>query len=298
MKYIKSFDNATDMINYAETAPGKKSYLFMNNAGTDGIGTSLTSGKKIISYRKPQYDYLTFKAEQANSTVKIYSFDHLTSAEYSTDGGLNWNNASGVTVTLANVGDKVKFRGVAKSSTINSSTFTMTGKISASGSVMSMYNMNPDDTIITITDAFMYMLKNCTSLVSAPELPATTLSNSCYYSMFQGCTSLISAPELPATTLANYCYQNMFQGCTSLTTAPELPATTLTSYCYENMFKGCTSLTDVTIHITGTNWNTSHTSDWLSGTAASGTIHNLGNCTNIPSDSNSGVPTGWTLSAN
>ena len=34
--------------------------------------------------------------------------------------------------------------------------------------------------------------------------------------MFQGCTSLVNAPELPATTLSNYCYQNMFYGCTSL----------------------------------------------------------------------------------
>ena len=34
--------------------------------------------------------------------------------------------------------------------------------------------------------------------------------------MFAGCTSLTSAPALPATTLANYCYQRMFQDCTSL----------------------------------------------------------------------------------
>jgi hypothetical protein len=34
--------------------------------------------------------------------------------------------------------------------------------------------------------------------------------------MFAGCTSLTAAPELPATTLVNYCYYNMFNGCTSL----------------------------------------------------------------------------------
>jgi len=45
--------------------------------------------------------------------------------------------------------------------------------------------------------------------------------------MFRGCTSLITAPELPATTLTNYGYQGMFGGCTSLTKAPDLPATTL-----------------------------------------------------------------------
>ena len=34
--------------------------------------------------------------------------------------------------------------------------------------------------------------------------------------MFYGCTSLTTAPELPATTLADYCYGSMFQGCSNL----------------------------------------------------------------------------------
>ena len=91
-------------------------------------------------------------------------------------------------------------------------------------------------------DCYQYMFRGCTSLISAPELPATTLAKNCYKNMFQGCTSLISAPELPATTLTNNCYQNMFQGCTSLTQAPALPATTLANNCYQYMFQGCTSL--------------------------------------------------------
>ena len=90
---------------------------------------------------------------------------------------------------------------------------------------------------------YSYMFKDCISLTTAPELPATTLSSSCYSQMFEGCTSLETAPALPATTLANYCYYQMFNGCTSLETAPELPATTLADGCYSNMFNGCTSLT-------------------------------------------------------
>ena len=34
--------------------------------------------------------------------------------------------------------------------------------------------------------------------------------------MFQGCTSLTTAPELPATTLEKYCYHYMFYGCAKL----------------------------------------------------------------------------------
>ena len=91
---------------------------------------------------------------------------------------------------------------------------------------------------------YLYMFARCTSLTTAPKLPATTLAQSCYQFMFVECTSLTNAPELPATTLAQYCYYAMFQSCTSLTTVPEiLPATTLANYCYQGMFYGCISLT-------------------------------------------------------
>ena len=43
-----------------------------------------------------------------------------------------------------------------------------------------------------------------------------TMADDCYQYMFRGCTSLISAPELPATTLADFCYYRMFNGCYAL----------------------------------------------------------------------------------
>lgn len=91
-------------------------------------------------------------------------------------------------------------------------------------------------------DCYNGMFYGCTSLTQAPTLPATTLAEGCYYEMFQGCTSLTEAPTLPATMLAASCYRWMFQGCTSLTKAPALPATTMASHCYYQMFYGCTSL--------------------------------------------------------
>ena len=68
------------------------------------------------------------------------------------------------------------------------------------------------------------------------------MASYCYSNMFQGCTSLTTAPSLPATTLANNCYYSMFQGCTSLTTVPSLPATTLANNCYNSMFYLCTKI--------------------------------------------------------
>ena len=88
-------------------------------------------------------------------------------------------------------------------------------------------------------NCFKYMFANCSALIAAPQLPATTLAKSCYSGMFYKCDRLTTAPELPATILAEYCYNNMFSGCSSLTTAPELPATTLAEYCYSGMFYNC-----------------------------------------------------------
>ena len=136
------------------------------------------------------------------------------------------------------------------------------------------------------------MFYNCTSLTTTPSLPATTLTSACYQGMFSGCTSLITTPSLPATNLADFCYNQMFRGCTSLTTAPSLPATTLKQSCYANMFKDCTSLNEVTTYaedISASNCLT----DWLNSVAATGTFYNNGSAT-YPTNSASGIPSGWT----
>ena len=93
------------------------------------------------------------------------------------------------------------------------------------------------------TYCYASMFRNCTNLITTPELPATILDEACYDNMFNGCTSLITAPELSAEALAENCYRYMFKNCTSLIVAPELPATTLTYACYAFMFQGCTNLT-------------------------------------------------------
>lgn len=103
--------------------------------------------------------------------------------------------------------------------------------------------------------AYEGMFRNCVSLTTAPELPATTLSPYCYRAMFAGCSSLATPPKLPATKLAEGCYIEMFAGeggtgiispnykASGLTVAPSLPATTLAPACYLSMFAGCVNLT-------------------------------------------------------
>ena len=90
---------------------------------------------------------------------------------------------------------------------------------------------------------YYQMFQNCTSLTTAPALPATTLADGCYKRMFQGCTNLTDVATLPATTLGESSYEEMFKGCTSLVNAPDLAATTLALTCCNYMFAGCTALT-------------------------------------------------------
>lgn len=163
------------------------------------------------------------------------------------------------------------------------------------------------------------MFQGCTSLITAPELPATTLSDYCYDDMFYGCSSLTSAPELPATTLAEYCYDSMFSGCESLTTAPELPATTLADGCYNSMFQDCTSLTTAPVlpatTLTGncyfnmfcyctklkyikmlaTNVSASYClTYWTKGVSSTGTFVKHPDMNSLPTGT-SGIPSGWTV---
>ena len=140
------------------------------------------------------------------------------------------------------------------------------------------------------------MFQGCTSLTTAPELPATNLSgaSSCYSYMFYGCTSLTTAPSiLPATSLVNYCYSNMFRNCTSLTTAPELPAATLAQACYREMFYGCSNLKY--IKCLATNISAANcTRDWTRNVASTGTFVKNPSMTSWTTNT-WGIPANWTV---
>ena len=112
--------------------------------------------------------------------------------------------------------------------------------------------------------------------------------------MFYGCTSLVTAPALPAMALANNCYRYMFDGCTSLTSAPELPATTLTSNCYRGMFYNCTNLNYIKALFTTDPSTGDYTTDWVFGIASTGTFIKNADAT-WDVTGTSGVPTGWTV---
>ena len=199
--------------------------------------------------------YVTFKATEPQTFKMTVNGGYtISDLEYSVNEG-EWKTVeANEEVTFGGANGTLRLRGTNIKGTASAwyaySTITFTDKnvnVACTGDIRTLLNWENYSTVETQNARFCNLFEGCSVLTSAPELPATTLADNCYYNMFRDCTSLTSAPELKATTLANECYSQMFFGCTGLKSAPELKATTLADKCYNLMFYGCTKLSTVTM---------------------------------------------------
>ena len=330
LNYVKAMFTTTPSNNYtlnwlqSVSSTGtfvKNANATWNVSGDNGIPTGWTVQVEggVTPGPEPDKDYLCFTSTGDSTVAMTQEGTPNKSAgklfEYKLNGG-QWQTWDLSAVSLAD-GDKMYLRSgdtipMGESDTTYKN-FSMTGSIAASGNVMSLLNFS---TTLT-TYAFYYLFSGCSSLTTAPALPATTLAEYCYQSMFNGCTSLTTAPELPATTLAYSCYRQMFEGCTSLTQAPALPATTLEYRCYKQMFYNCTSLTAAPelpatrilydcyyymfngctklnyVKALFTTMEEAALTDWLSNVSPTGTF--VKNSAATWTNEQAGIPTGWTV---
>lgn len=269
MKYIKHFSNLSEQTEYLNSAE-LDTYL-----GYVDENDTVYYDDTIPEYKER---YFTIKSLTDNNTIAFRknSSSNVTGLYTSTDDGKSWSlftpqDNTNRTIATLNAGEKLLIKG--ENTKYKYSRFFALGQFEVYGNIMSLISGDSFANADTITDAdalsglfsgattltsaenlilpatiltdkcYYGMFQNCTNLTTAPALPATTLADSCYVFMFYGCTNLTTAPVLPATTLTIDCYEGMFRDCTSLTSAPALPATTMTVYCYSSMFSGCTSLT-------------------------------------------------------
>ena len=194
--------------------------------------------------------YLTFKAAEAQTFKMTTSGSYTISGlQYSVNFG-DWEDVV-VDTGVEFGGDKGTLRlrgtsqygtasGLSEYSTIN---FTEDNvKVTCTGDIRTLLDFRNYATVATDQARFCYLFKNCEALTSAPDLPAESIADHCYFSMFSGCKNLKSAPELPAKILKTGCYDKMFSGCVSFETAPTLLAETLAGFCYRSMFSGCKNL--------------------------------------------------------
>ena len=181
---------STDYFNYWVYGVASTGTFYYNGTDTTTGVSAIPSGWTKLPIPIPRQE-LCFTAEEPGSSVAMMDTMGMAPAvslEYSTDGN-TWSpfEVGTTTVTLANIGDKMYMRATsAGNSEICSldgpNQFNMTGRIAASGNVDTLLDQNGN----------------------------ATLNDHCYYRLFGDCSSLTTAPELPATTLAYGCYQEMF----------------------------------------------------------------------------------------
>ena len=237
-----------------------KHYTFSLKVGKDAISITKVNvepwtTKEIDGGVAEEIPFLTFSAEEEQTFMvvdKTYSIE--VSLQYSVNNGA-WadyvfTTAEPFAIAFGGENGNLRLRGknIAGTGTDDNDCISFSFgnpnvMVSCNGDIRTLVDWEAYTTVSTAEAQFVCLFRDCTVLISAPELPATTLAKDCYYWMFLGCTSLTDAPVLPATTLSYGCYSSMFEGCTSLTQAPELPATVLAEACYELMFEECTSLT-------------------------------------------------------
>ena len=101
-------------------------------------------------------------------------------------------------------------------------------------------------------DAYLFMFRDCYSLVDVPYLlPGIVVDTDGYYGMFLNCKALTNIPNIAATKfLGNSNCSFMFGSCESLIDARiDLLPLDLVDSCYSSMFTQCINLTyGPTIH--------------------------------------------------
>ena len=221
-----------------------------------GTSTAIASGGEAVLV-----PYITFTAEAEqtftmNFDPRDYSYGAFTLGEgeyfeYSVGNG-TWVEFTKTVEGIPFGGSlgNLRLRGKSSKGTADDdliySTISFTtsnSPVQCTGDIRTLIDYESYATVNTENARFCYLFYECTALTQAPELPAMTLADKCYFGMFADCSSLTQAPELPAETLKDRCYCYMFNGCSSLTTAPELSAMTLDEYCYSSMFQRCSNLT-------------------------------------------------------
>ena len=257
-----------------------------NSGYTAGYESGYTDGQEECG---PDYskEYFTIEIlEDGDFTVN-------RAIKYSINDG-EWIQIMSPAVLHVNSGDKIRFKGeewVFTDQMFSGNTI----QFNVYGNIMSLNYGDDYEDKTRFLHRCDWMFYHSTGLVDASNLilPAMELTDNFSCSaMFSGCTSLTTAPELPATALTRICYSNMFADCINLLDAPELPATTLLDMCYSYMFKNCANINYVKCLATDISAD-SCLQNWVDGVSTTGTFVKAAGVS-WPTGS-SGIPAGWTV---
>lgn len=182
----------------------------LSNGTTVDAGTFTTPavvGDNYITFSSPSSFSITKNAAVTTPLTGTY--------EYSTDA-VSWIEWDKETPMNSSADGKLYIRGIGNTTLhcyLGNFWSTDAVEIHCTGNIETLLDYNIVSTgehPVMREHCFAYLFNNWTSLVTAPELPSTDLTNFCYKAMFSGCTSLTNLPDLPATHLPDGCYNNMF----------------------------------------------------------------------------------------
>ena len=145
---------------------------------------------------------ISFGTKSANFEV---SYDRVSWQEISCSG-------EDVLLGTLNAGQCMYIRGDYKGESGSYGYFkSSNGKVEVSGNILSLSYGSDFKSVISIDNYIYNNLFRSLSIVDASKLvlPDFTSAN-CYYQMFYYCTSLVTAPKLPAKVMSSACYKEMF----------------------------------------------------------------------------------------
>ena len=305
------FNDGADTVTMSGLSP-ETAYKFRVTITLSDMTTEIESNMVTASTTAHDYsnDYFTIEnlANRSNTiTLKTKGNAPNNTVYYSTNNGSTWTSivldTTGYQIVMS-ANDKVQFKGdnvsyIGNSPTANNNTTIIcSDDFKMYGNIASLLSSTNFVNVTSIPDYWQTGMFNAnTHLLDASGLyfPDEIGEFGCIQ-MFLGCTALRTPPTMSnVTTLDSLSLTNMFYGCTSLESSPDLSKITSVEYQgMMNMFRGCTSLSRaVAPTIT---WNTSNMENWLRDTAASGVLYADSSIANtIPTETNSGCPSGWTI---
>lgn len=281
---------------------------------------------------KLNYRYIPFYIEDVSGTASTLTVEtegtDATDVEYSLDG-TTWTSSK----PQIPANGKVYIRAHAYQWHQDGSDFAhiySNNDFNVAGNVMSLFygsNFTGNETTFPNDSEhsmrLLYMFLNCTGLVDAGNLilPALSLRTHDYFYTFSGCTNLIAAPAVPdAAVNGEEVLRGMYKGCSSLALAPEILISTTTGYNgFLEMFQG-TAIESITFHVQnirdyGLNWmwqgnhaiseitfanpnfewDEDNAGGWMYDAGAqTGVIYKPAGVSITPTDSENGLPVGWT----
>ena len=176
--------------------------------------------------------------------------------------------------------------------------FRTSETFSLAGNIASVFDYTDMEHFTAIPDYGLYgLFYYCSTLVKVDVdwNDITAIGVHGCGSMFSSCTALetITDPFETVTTVGDYGCESMFAGCRVLDHEFDLSAITRVGVQAFNTFLLNCDLIDTMVAPSLSTWDTTIFNNWLKNVAASGVIKKS-SALSIPTNSDSGVPSGWT----